>query len=222
MIEAIIFDFDGLILDTETPDFLSWQELYAEFGVELPLTAWHNNIGSSDLFNPYLHLEELLDRPIDRAAVHARRKQRDNELLAAQTVLPGVIGYLDAAHQMGLKIGLASSSHHAWVDDHLERLGLFDRFAVIFCRDDVDGRSKPDPAVYQAAVEALQVHPNRALALEDSPNGVQAAKVAGLFCAAVPNQMTESLNFDQADVQLTSLTAISLDQLIEEVLNGKK
>lgn len=221
MIEAVIFDFDGLILDTETPDFLSWQELYADFGVELPLTAWHNNIGSSDLFNPYLYLEQLLDHPIDRAAVHARRKQRDNELLAAQTVLPGVVDYLDVACQRGLKIGLASSSHHAWVDHHLERLGLFNHFEVIVCRDDVDGRSKPDPAVYQAAVEALHVLPDRALALEDSPNGVQAAKTAGLFCAAVPNPMTKGLNFDQADAQMTSLTDLPLDRLIEEVLHGK-
>ena len=110
MIQALIFDFDGLILDTETPDYLSWRETYASFGVDLPLDAWRENIGSTGLFDPYLYLEARLGRPIDRTAVHARRKQRDNELLAAQTILPGVAAYLADARQLGLKIGLASSS----------------------------------------------------------------------------------------------------------------
>lgn len=222
MIEAIIFDFDGLILDTETSDYESWREIYAEFGVALPLDAWHRNIGSSNLFNPYLYLESRLGRPIDRTAVHARRKQRDNELLAAQKILPGVERMLSDARRLGLKVGLASSSDHDWVDGHLARLGLLDQFDLIRCRDDVNDRSKPDPAVYQAAVAGLQAAPNRALALEDSPNGVQAAKEAGLYCVAVPNQMTRSLNFDRADIKLASLANMTLPQLIGEVLNGKR
>jgi HAD superfamily hydrolase (TIGR01509 family) len=222
MIEAIIFDFDGLILDTETPDYLSWQKMYGEFGLELPLAIWHANIGSADLFNPYLYLEAQLGRPIDRQAVHAQRKQWDNEFLAAQTILPGVTSVLAEARQLGLKIGLASSSDHAWVDGFLDKLDLVNWFEVVRCRDDVDGRSKPDPAVYLSAIEALGVAPNRALALEDSPNGVAAAKAAGLYCTAVPNQMTHSLNFDQADLRLDTLAQMPLAQMIDEVLkNGK-
>ncbi len=220
-IEAIIFDFDGLILDTETPDFQSWQEMYAEFGVALPLDVWHRNIGATDLFNPYLYLEELVGHPIDRDAVHARRKQRDNDLLAAQTILPGVELVLAEARQLGLKVGLASSSNHAWVDGFLDKLGLAAWFDVVRCRDDVDGRSKPNPAVYLAAIESLQVEAHHTLALEDSPNGVKAAKAAGLFCAAIPNPMTQPLNFDQADKRLTSLAEMPLAQLIDEVLNGR-
>ena len=221
MIRALIFDFDGLIFDSETPDFVSWQETYAAFGVELPLDVWNQHIGSVT-FDPYLHLEELLGRPIDREAVWARRKARDNELLAAQTILPGVDAYLSEARQLGLKIGLASSSDHNWVDNHLQRLGLFEQFEVIFCRDDVDDKGKPDPAVYQAAIAALQIEPDEGLALEDSPNGVTAAKGAGLFCTAVPNQMTHALNFDHADYRLNTLTDMSLTQLITEVTNGKR
>ncbi len=222
MIKALIFDFDGLILDTETPDYLSWQKMYAEFGLELPLDVWHANIGSADLFNPYLYLEAQLGRPIDRQSVHDRRKQWDNELLAAQTILPGVESVLAEAQQLGLKIGLASSSDHAWVDNFLAKLGLEAWFEVVRCRDDVDGRSKPDPAVYLAAVEALDVSPQQALALEDSANGVAAAKAEGLYCTAVPNQMTRSLNFDQADRLLDSLAQIPLALMIDEVMkNGK-
>ena len=217
MIEAIVFDFDGLILDTETPDYESWRQTYADYGVELPLAAWRRNIGSSDLFNPYLYLEEQLGRPLDRQAVHDRRKQRDNELLAAQTILPGVEAVLAEARRLGLKIGLASSSDHGWVDGFLDRLGLVDWFEAVCCSDDVNGRAKPDPAVYVAAVQALNVDADRALALEDSPNGVAAAKAAGLYCIAVPNRMTDGLNFDQADLRLDSLAQAPLSQLIDAV-----
>jgi HAD superfamily hydrolase (TIGR01509 family) len=220
MIRAVIFDFDGLIFDSETPDYISWRETYAYFGVELSLDVWSQHIGAMS-FNPYLYLEELLERPLDREAVWARRKARDNELLAAQTVLPGVEAYLAEARQLGLKIGVASASDHSWVDDHLQRLGLFEQFEVIFCSDDVGGVAKPDPAVYRAAVAALQISPEEGLALEDSPNGATAAKGAGLFCTAVPNPMTRSLNFDHVDYRLDSLTDMTLAQLITEVTNGK-
>ncbi len=221
-IDAIVFDFDGLILDTETPDYESWRELYAEFGVALPLDVWHRNIGATGLFNPYVYLEEVLERPLNRKAVHDRRKRRDNELLAAQTILPGVEDVLAEARRLGLKIGLASSSDHAWVDGFLDRLGLTNWFEAVRCRDDVDGRSKPHPAVYQSALNALGVQAGRALALEDSPNGVQAAKAAGMYCAAVPNVMTQSLDFSLADVRVASLAERPLAQLIDEVLNGRK
>lgn len=221
MIRAIIFDFDGLIFDSETPDYISWQETYAHYGVELPLDVWNQHIGAVT-FNPYLYLAELVGRPLDGEAVRARRKARDNELIAAQTILPGVESYLNEARHLGLKIGLASSSDHGWVDAHLQRLGLFERFEAICCRDDVGDIGKPDPAVYRAAIAALQIEPNEGLALEDSPHGVTAAKGAGLWCTAVPNQMTRSLNFDHADHVLPSLTAMPLTQLITEVTNGKR
>lgn len=222
MIDAIVFDFDGLIIDTEICDFLSWQKMYAAFGVELPLDVWHANIGTADLFNPYLHLEELLGRPVDRQTVHDRRKQWDNELIAQQKILPGVERVLSDARRLGLKIGLASSSDHAWVDGFLDRLGLVDWFEVVRCSDDVDGRSKPNPAVYLSATAGLGVTADRALALEDSSNGLAAAKAAGLYCIVVPNQMTRRLNFDQADLRLESLAQMPLAQIIDEVMKNEQ
>lgn len=222
MIQAIIFDFDGLIFDSETPDYESWRLTYADYGVELPLDLWVNNIGSTDFFDPYAYLEAQVERPLDREAVRQVRRQRDDDLIAAQTIMPGVTDMVAQAQALGLRLGVASSSPHRWVDRHLGRLGLLDAFETICCRDDVGDRAKPDPAVYALAVQRLGIAPQRALALEDSPHGVRAAKGAGLWCTAVPNQMTRDLNFDHADVRLNSLTEMTVTQLINEVLRVRK
>jgi HAD superfamily hydrolase (TIGR01509 family) len=221
MIQALIFDFDGLILDSETPDYLSWKETYEAFGVELPLDVWNANIGSVHFFNPYTYLEELVGRPLDRDAIKARRRQRDDELMAQQTIMPGVADYLAAAREMGLKTAVASSSPHAWVDPLLARLGIADQFHAVCCRDDVGGRAKPDPAVYRAALAALDVRPTEALAFEDSPSGAAAAKAAGIFTVLVPNQMTRGLDFAHGDHRLNSLADLSLADLLRHALaNG--
>lgn len=221
MIQALIFDFDGLILDTEKADYLSWKETFEFYGVELPLPLWQSYIGTIG-FDLYALLEELAGRPLDRQAVRRLRKARDQEIISQEKILPGVEQYLAQARALNLKIGLASSSRHAWADFHLQRLGLFDLFDAVCCRDDVDNKAKPDPAVYQFALAQLGVAATAALALEDSPNGVAAAKEAGLWVTAVPNLMTKPLDLSQADFLLNSLADMPLTQLLNEVLNGQK
>lgn len=215
--EAIIFDFDGLILDTETAEYQSWQEVYAGFGLELPFALWQENIGTISQFDPYNHLQDMLGQLIDHSIVLPSQQQRNNDLVAQQQILPGVVAYLDEARVLGLKLGIASSSRHDWVDTHLARLGLTARFDVVCCRDDVGDRGKPDPAVYTAAVAALNVAPSRALALEDSPHGAAAAWAAGLNCVAVPNRMTQGMSFPSVVYRLTSLAQMSLAQLLQEI-----
>jgi len=217
MIKALIFDFDGLIFDSEMPDFLSWKETYEVHGVELPLDVWLYNIGSINFFDPYATLEELVGRPLDREAVAAARLHRDEELRAEQTILPGVLAYLQTAKQMGLKTAVASSSLHSWVDPMLDNLGIAHLFDAVWCRDDVGNIAKPDPAVYLAALAALNVNADEALALEDSPNGAKAARAAGIFCVVVPNELTSQLAFDQPDYRLNSLSAMPLKQLLAHV-----
>jgi len=131
-------------------------------------------------------------------------------------VLPGVEDYILSAKRLGLKIGVASSSRHEWVDTHLTRLGLIDYFDSIKCFDDVK-RTKPDPELYLAVLDALGVHGQQAIALEDSPNGVIAAQQAGIFCVAVPNPVTSQLSLLHADLCLSSLTEVSLEQLLAKV-----
>jgi HAD superfamily hydrolase (TIGR01509 family) len=222
MIAALIFDFDGLILDTETPDYQSWKEVYKTHGCELPIDLWYRNIGAVNHFDPYAYLEEQLGKSLDREAIYAWRRQRDDELLAGQAVLPGVEQYLTDARQLGLRVGLASSSEHAWVDPFLSKLGLSQYFEAVCCRDDVGDQGKPDPAVYLAALAALRVKAGQSLALEDSPNGVSAAKKAGLYCVAVPNQMTRHLDFDRADYRLGSLASMPLTALIGQLAAGRQ
>jgi len=219
MIRAIVFDFDGLILDTELPEFQSWQTIYQAHECTLPLAVWATCIGTTEAFDPYAYLEEQLGRAVDREAVQLRQRQQCDALIAAQAVLPGVHDYIADARRLDLQLGVASSSSRAWVHGHLTRLELHQHFVCIACRDDVP-RTKPDPALYQAALAALGVHPEEAIALEDSPNGILAAKRAGLFCVAVPNVLTRQLPLDHADLQIPSLAALPLSELLRTIHSG--
>src|SRR5690349_3302355 len=123
MIRALIFDFDGTILDTEAPEFQSWQEIYVEHNCDLAMSAWAECIGTTNsAFDPYNHLESLVGDTINREAIHQKQHARFAELIRLQTALPGVELYLNEATRLGLKIGLASSSSRRWIYEHLPRL----------------------------------------------------------------------------------------------------
>jgi HAD superfamily hydrolase (TIGR01509 family) len=146
-------------------------------------------------------------------AIGAKCRQRQLELIARQEALPGVENYLSEARRLGLKVGLASNSSRAWVTGHLRRLGLFDQFDCLKCGDEVN-RQKPEPELYLAALEALNTPADQAIAFEDSPNGVRAARAAGLFSVAVPNVITRQLPLDHADLRLPSLASRPLTDVI--------
>jgi Cof subfamily protein (haloacid dehalogenase superfamily)/HAD superfamily hydrolase (TIGR01509 family) len=216
-IRGLIFDFDGLIIDTEMPDFASWQEMFAEHGAELPREMWSPLIGHAVAsFDIYDYLEQQAGRPIDREGVQARRRARLTQMIEAQAILPGVEEWIREAKARGMKVGLASASNTEWVTGHLERLGLHVHFDTIKTRDDVPV-GKPDPAVYRAALDALGLTAAEAVAFEDSMNGIAAAKAAGLFCVAIPNAMTHDLDLSAADLRLESLAHLSLDELLVEI-----
>ena len=211
-LRGVVFDFDGLILDTESPEFTSWRDIFAEHGATLSLEAWSVCIGTADVFDPCAHLESQLGRPVDRDALRAERRRRSDALIAAQAPLPGVVERIEEARAMGVKLAVASSSSRSWVEGHLERLGLAPYFACVRCSDHV-AIVKPDPALYRAALDGLGVQPREAVAFEDSPNGLLAAKRAGLFCVAVPNEATRELALDAADLCVPSLAHVSLVEL---------
>lgn len=217
-IKALIFDFDGLIVDTEMPDYDSWQSVYRQYGQELPVELWGQIVGGTGAsdFDPHTYLEELSGKMLDREQVWISRRTNYLENLEQQPVLPGVVEYLDEAERLGLKLAVASSSPENWVRGHLARLSLYQRFDAIKTADDV-ARTKPDTELYNAALEALSISAGEAIVFEDSPNGVKAAKAAGIFCVAVPNPLTEQLEFEGADLRLGSLAEVSLGELLQGV-----
>jgi HAD superfamily hydrolase (TIGR01509 family) len=218
MIKALIFDFDGLILDTETPDYEVWRDIYQEFGQELSTETWGQIVGgnSGTNFEPDEHLEQITGR--DLSALHLRRRADGARLdrIYASAPLPGVIDTVRDAQARGLRLGIASSSPHEWVDGHLRRLGLYDEFEAIVCREDAPA-PKPDPALFDAALRALGTAPQEAIALEDSPNGVKAARRAGIFVVAVPNPLTAQLRMDGENMRLRSLADLDLAELLERM-----
>jgi HAD superfamily hydrolase (TIGR01509 family) len=211
-VKAVVFDFDGLILDTEGPVFHSWREAFEAAGASLMLEEWSDTIGRANSTDPADLLAERTGRPLDEARRAARKARRD-ELLAAEAVLPGVHDWLEDARRLGVPIGVASSSEVDWVAGHLERLGLLDRFACLTCFDGAL-RGKPAPDLYLAACESLGVAPADALAVEDSGNGVKAAKAAGLKCVAVPHDLTRDHDLSGADLLLESLAESPLEEAV--------
>ena len=214
MIRALVFDFDGLILETETPAYETWAEIYKEHGHVLPLDRWFDYIGrEGGFFDAADHLAALVGEGFDRDAARKRRDAKKTDLIAALDVMAGVREYVADAKRLGLRLAVASSSSRPWVLGHLERLRLHAEWDAVRTRDDV-ARTKPAPDLYLAAVEALGVAPREAVAFEDSRNGIAAAKDAGLLCVAVPNALTADMDLSRADVKLGSLADTPLEELL--------
>jgi len=213
-LQALIFDFDGLMLDTETPEVEVWQAIYREHGYELPVDEWAKTIGGYGIsrFDAAIHLGQLTG--LDPEPLRARYRRESDEIIRASPVMPGVMELLGAGRERGLKMAVASSSSHTWVDAHLSRLGVIGYFDHILCSEDIaPGRTKPNPDLFLLAVDRLQVQKAAAVVFEDSPNGVRAARSAGIFVVAVPNPLTARLGVDGADLTVRSLAEISLDGL---------
>jgi HAD superfamily hydrolase (TIGR01509 family) len=218
MIRAIIFDFDGLILETEEPTYQSWAEVYQSYGFSLPFSTWISNVGTTQgEFDPQMELERLVNGRLDWTKVEAWRREIENTLIEAQPLLPGAEQALRDARRLGYKVGLASNSPSDWVQRHLGRLGLLDCFDCL-CTSDLVKHIKPDSELYLNALHALDVEADEAVALEDSLIGVTAARRAGIFCVAVPNPLIKDLAFSEADFQIRSLDEMPLAQLLSCVL----
>ena len=217
MIEAVVFDFDGLILETEMPVFLGWQEEFLAHGSE-PLTfeLWSAEIGTNRGLDLVALLRASAKHPVDEAAMHERRRACIEELVVLEELRPGVESWLDEADVPGLRLAVASSSLRDWWNrtsiDSVSGIGSNMSRAS---RRRFGGEALPH--VYLSACNAIGVAPEAALAVEDSPQGVRAAKSAGLRCVAVPHAITEQLDLSEADVKLTSLAAVSLGAVVAEL-----
>jgi len=219
-LQGILFDFDGLILDTETPIFQTWKEKFKEYGHELLLEEWAEILGkSTDHLGPIEVFLNEFPEESKRKEILQEAKQKELKLVHQERPLPGVEDLINKAKELGLMLGIVSSSDQDWVHSHLKRLGLMEYFDHTSCADEVE-IAKPNPELYNLGLKKTGLAREKVLVLEDSPNGVLAAKRAELFCIAVPNQLTIQLPFDndggEPDLVLASLLEFPWDDLMRD------
>ena len=219
-IKSLLFDFDGLILDTETTEIDIWRTIYSEYGLEFPFDRHIQTVGGWGVstFDPADHLHQLANDSLDVDTLRLRYKKESTQRFLVQPIEAGVQDYLTAGQRLNLRLAIASSSRHSWVEPHLTRLGLIHYFEKIICGDDVPpGRTKPNPDIFLKALDELGITAAEAIVFEDSPHGVTAAHAAGIFVVAVPNPTTALMKFEGADLTVRSLSSLSLNELIKHV-----
>ena len=215
-VDAVILDFDGLIVDTETPIFEAWKGAYERRGQNLGLDLWQHSLGTHGGFDAHAHLEALVGEALPREELRREVRAVADRLSEPQPLLPGVEVLLRDARDRGLRRAVASSSSCGWVEGWLRRHGIRDLLDVVVARDDVS-RVKPDPEIFLLAARRLEVAPERSVVFEDSPNGMRAALAAGMRCVAVPNALTRDLTRPDVDLVLGSLDERPLSEVLEAV-----
>ena len=211
-----IFDCDGLLADTETPDYEAWRLIYEEQGLALPVETWAQSIGTAkghDRHDWHAALSEAVGPGYDPEAVDTRRRLFYHNAIGRLTPMPGVLAVLDALDEAQIPCAVASNSDRGWVERVLEVTGLSGRFRAIATADEV-AHPKPAPDVYLLAAERLGVLPQHCAAFEDSPRGLAAAHAAGMFTVAVPTALTRHFAFEQAHRVVENLERIALKDLL--------
>jgi HAD superfamily hydrolase (TIGR01509 family) len=212
-VQALILDFDGLILDTETPIFEEWRAEFRGRGLELGLDTWQRALGTFGAYDPCAHLLELTGEEFDHESLRQQVRARNLRRCEAQPLLPGVRARVEEGRAAGLKTAVASSSSLEWVEGWLQRHGIRALFDVLCARDHV-ARVKPAPDLFLLAASRLGVAPEACVVFEDSPNGIRAARAAGMACVAIPNAVTCALPMEGADLVLPSLAQRPLGEIL--------
>jgi putative hydrolase of the HAD superfamily len=216
MMKALIFDFDGLILDTETTEYRSFQQLAEPYGLELSIEMWHQWVGT---LNGRSHAMSYVYEQIQQSHGVIEMKSLESTffeifetLIAKQEILPGVHEMIQQAKKHQLLLAIASSSQYDWVSHFLKKHHLIEYFDHIQTRDNVQ-HVKPHPEIYLTALQHLKIHASDAIAFEDSSVGSRAAKAAGLYCIVVPNIITAQQNFDHVDLVVESMAQLTIQDL---------
>jgi HAD superfamily hydrolase (TIGR01509 family) len=221
MIAALILDFDGLLMDTETPALESWRHVYAGYGYEITLEMWQSALGSHGGFNALEHLTDVMRQQqpavsFEPEQVYAERQQIKHQMCRDLALLPGAHALLDAADARGLPMAVASSSDREWVQGWLEHQRIAERFVCIRTAEDV-AQTKPAPDLFLQAAACMGVSPARCLVFEDSPNGILAARAAGMPCVAVPGSISRHMPMPPADLLLEALDTLTLAEMLEQI-----
>ena len=202
---GIIFDFDGVLVDTEWAIYQSWVHLYAREGQEISIATYAPCLGAGySHWDPAAHLEKLTGKTYDWEKETPARQAMLEADLERMGLMDGAAELLDWCAEQGIPVTVASSSSRRWVQGWLEKLGIYSRFAGVFTR--TDGYAvKPNPALFEAAQQCMSLRKDDCLIIEDSENGTIAAQNAAIPCVAIPNRMTEYSDFSRAAYRCASL-----------------
>jgi putative hydrolase of the HAD superfamily len=215
LIQAVVFDFDGTILDTESLWYASFRDVCARYGVELPLAVFAQGIGTYDE-RMFQYILERVESEDTLASIKQHAIEQHHQLVQSIQPRNGVKQYLEEARLLKLRIGLATSSPRRWVEPFLASHGLLDYFETLCTADDVT-KIKPDPELYTLAAERLGVQPAVSLAFEDSANGARSAAAAGYKVVIVPNPVTEQLIFERYDLRIPSMADLRLTDVLKQL-----
>jgi putative hydrolase of the HAD superfamily len=217
MIKAFIFDFDGLIIDTEYSSYQTWADIYQTYQIDLPMREWIKCVGSSnDEFDPIRYLRTQTNTFLDETQIRKEQFETHRSISHTMPIMPGVETYLNYAKQNYIKTAIASSSSYNWVASHLETKGLLSRFDLIITADDVE-RVKPAPDLFLKVKEELGLKDYEGVIFEDSAHGIEAAVLANLYAIAVPNRITKHLNFAKAHLVVKGLDALEPPELLRQL-----
>jgi HAD superfamily hydrolase (TIGR01509 family) len=213
-VRALLLDFDGTMLETESSSYGSWRELLSEHGYDLTPETWSGAVGTINGVDPVALLEDHLGEPVSGATLRERQARRHREMLEEETLRPGVEHLVAEARSRGLHTAIVTSASERWVREHLRRLGLDEHWELVVAANGDPERAKPAPLLYREAMDRLGVTPEETIAIEDSPHGVAAAKAAGITCVAFPNKITEPMDLGEADAIAPDLDGLGLDGVL--------
>lgn len=214
MLSAVIFDFDGIILDSETPEFEAYRRLFERCGGSLTPDEWCHQIGvwtDGQAERWFERLRVLPGAPESFDAFQRERRRLFDERVSP-TPMRGILDLVGALRSAGVPLGIASTSPARWVVPALDRLAIRERFDTVVTADDVEKR-KPAPDVYIEAARRLGADPGRSVAIEDSAPGIAAARAAGMKTVAIPHWLTEAHDLSAADLRVAHAGDLTVDRL---------
>ena len=211
---AVIFDFDGTLIDSERMEFESWFRIFADHGAELTSDIWAEFVGIWVHPGIFDVLRGLTDKPVDEEAILARHGELYPELSEQLTLMPGVEALANAVRDAGLRTAICTNSDRKWVNRHWQRLGLhrwFDDGHIY--TGDMNRRHKPAPDLYHLTLRGLGVSGREVVVLEDSVHGATAALAAGLTVFAIPTEVSRQAAYPAGAKVVDSMHELTVDDL---------
>lgn len=212
VVKAVIFDMDGVIIDSEPVQMKAINQVMAQWGIQLEEKDFIPMIGRR-LADDYDYLKHNFGVPVGIQEFMGQKNKAYQGLMINEAVeMPGLTPLLKRLKSAGILIGIASGSCRADIQMIVKTLKIESYFQTLTSGDDVV-HGKPHPEIYQLAASRLKVPVEECIAIEDTSYGVQSSKEAGMKCVAFPHPYTRHQDFSRADISVASLNEISLELL---------